>query len=241
MRTILRLLLLILLLTAAACGGDQPTPTATTEPGGQVVQPTPDSSAGGAPTPESGRATLPPVDDSAAPVGGTAAAEQAAADATATALSLPPTSTPNAEVEGTVEVNSSALLAETPVTTPDPDAGIPFDEILFEQTGGPADETLTVQIFPDGRVVANGVEAQADSEAILELDRTLNDIGFYNLPNTYAAIPGRADSFYYGITVTRAGAARRINAIDTTLTPELRLLIQRILALVPADASATSP
>lgn len=71
--------------------------------------------------------------------------------------------------------------------------------------------------------------------------RVLNDIGFYNLPNTYAAIPGRADSFYYGITVTRAGAARRINAIDTTLTPELRLLIQRILALVPADASATSP
>lgn len=229
MRTILRVLLIALVLTAAACGGDAPAETAATataadgaaqvptgEGGGVAQQPTVGGAEGATQQPEGAaqatvgesgaeRATLPPIPTS----------------------TIAATTTPNPDIpEAEATVDLTAALAGTAVITEDPLGGQPFDSLLFYQTGGASNETLTIELFSDGRLVRNGSESRVDSGVIEGVNVALNTVGFYTLQDIYSPPVGRTDAFRYTLLVRRGELEYQISANDGGLTanPDLAAL-----------------
>ncbi len=105
--------------------------------------------------------------------------------------------------------------------TEDPDAGVLFDSILYYQAREANNETLTVEVYSDGRVVRNGATSSISQEQVMMLQQMLEDMRFFGMQGTFTA-PGRNDDiYYYQVTVERDGAANSIAAQDGYTPPEL--------------------
>lgn len=225
MRTILAVLLIALLMTVAACGGDAPAET----PVGAAATATAADGAAQVPTGDGGGIAQQPT------VGGAEGATQQSDDGaqattsgdSAERATLPPiptsttvaTTTPNPDIpEAEVTVDLTAALAGTAVITEDPLAGQPFDSLLFYQTGGASNETLTIELFNDGRLVRNGSETRVDAEVIAAVNTALNTVGFYTLQDIYSPPVGRTDAFSYTLLVRRGELEYQISANDGGLT-----------------------
>lgn len=102
----------------------------------------------------------------------------------------------------------------TAAVTEDPRAGIPFDSIIFEQSGGITATTVVVEVYSDGRVVRDGVESTISAEQVAALDSLIKSMNFFDLQGQFAMPGQNEDIYYYKITVEQAGSSRTINAQD---------------------------
>lgn len=172
---------------------------------------------------------------------------QTAPEATAT---LPPTTAPNppatdaastAEVTVDVQAVATQIAVDitmpppgTPVTaavTQDPLAGASFDSIIFEQTGGITQTTLTVEVYGDGRVVRDGVTSTISAEQLNAINQALQAANIFGLQGQFVMPGVNEDAYYFTITVDIAGAGRTIRAQDGYTPDELMDLFNTISVL----------
>jgi hypothetical protein len=106
-------------------------------------------------------------------------------------------------------------------TTPDPDAGLLFDTILFKRTGGLAGIPLTIEVKSDGTVTRDGVASTISSDQVTLIDNIIDQLDFFSLQGVFAAPGTSADVYSYAITVNRAGSSRTIRAQDGFMPPEM--------------------
>ncbi|MDX1992739.1 MAG: hypothetical protein SF029_10125 [bacterium] len=206
------LLMLVVMLMLAACqgGGDEPTAQSATA--------TPDAQPSPQPTAEQ-TSPSPEVTTDAANVDVTEVVDAFIVDATPF---LPPP-----RVLATIVLTEEAT-AEAAVDAP---VNAAFDYLLFEQTGGPANATLTIEAYGDGRVVVNGEERQVSQERIAAVGAVLDQVNFFNVQAAFLGPPRSREAYSYRLAVSRGDLARSIQAQEDYLPPEIIQLFGSILSL----------
>jgi hypothetical protein len=120
--------------------------------------------------------------------------------------------------------------------TEDPDVGAIFDEIYFSQTGGPERTTLVVQVYPDGRVLRDGVQYQISADQVAEIDNALDAMNFFGMQGNFTSPGGGRDTYVYEISVSRGDDSRNVAAEDGLIPPELMTVFSLLL-----DAGLSRP
>lgn len=143
---------------------------------------------------------------------------------------LPPPITLSPREYSTDEVSDPLPIPGTLVAaaTPDPDAGLVFDRILFERTGGVAGIPLTIEIRSNGSVTRDGQPRTIGADLVRLIDDQLDLMNFFGIQGVFSAPGTSADIYTYNITVERSGASLTIKAQDGFIPPE----IQRLIALL---------
>lgn len=165
----------------------------------------------------------------------TTAPQPPTAEATAAALAAEVTETPVVIVEN---IPPAGTLVTAPATE-DVSAGVPFDLVRLDQTGGITGASLTVEVYNDGRVVRDGVESRITPEEVQAIDAIINEIGFFGISGQFRVPGNQADIYYYKIYVERAGSGRMIDAQDGYTPDPLLRLINAVGALGAANAGAS--
>jgi hypothetical protein len=115
--------------------------------------------------------------------------------------------------------------------TEDPNAGLVFDSLTLERTGGISGERLTVQVLSNGSVLRNGAASTISADQVTQIDALLDRMNFFQMQGVFTAPGAGADLFTYAITAERAGAVRTITAQDGLIPPELQMLITVLVQL----------
>jgi hypothetical protein len=232
-------LMVILLLVLAACGNGQESELPTLVPVEEPTQPEPVEAQ---PEPQAEPTQDPVIEvdpDFVMPTSPPISAEDEGIDFTP--QDLPP------EAEGPVfdDLVAEALgteVSEAPPTrqppsgdgalavappgtlvaseTEEPEPGGMFEFIYFEQTGGPGNEEIIFQIFPDGRVVSEDRTVTVGQNVIEGLNHQITELNFFGMQGNLMGPPGRADEYRYRIAVGRNGMERAISAQDRYMPPE---------------------
>lgn len=104
-----------------------------------------------------------------------------------------------------------------------------FDSIIFEQSGGPNNMNLVIEVYGDGRVVRDGVASTISEGQITELDSMLTAMNFFGLQGQFTVPGADADIYRYRITVEQQGGSRTINTQDG-YTPQELLQLYAVLS-----------
>jgi hypothetical protein len=112
-----------------------------------------------------------------------------------------------------------------------------FDRIYFEQVRG-TEEPLIIEIFGDGRVIANEVEGIVDLASIGDLDAQLDAVNYFGLQATYMGPPGREEAYRYQLFVQQGDLEKMINAQDGYIPNEVQTIFGTIRSLGDAVLSA---
>lgn len=171
--------------------------------------------------------TTPP----AATLGPSAGTPQAAATVVTTGLT--PGAPPATEGPRQYTTDQPPLPAPGTIVaaTEDPNAGLVFDSLTMERTGGIAGELLTVQVLSNGSVFRNGAASAISADQVTQIDGLLDQMNFFQMQGVFTAPGAGADLFTYAITVERAGASRTVTAQDGLIPPELQALITALVQL----------
>jgi len=106
-------------------------------------------------------------------------------------------------------------------TNIDPEAGLVFDSIQLERTGGVAGQTLTIEVKSDGTFTRDGVPGNISPEQVTLIDNLIDQLNFFGLEGVFVAPGTSADVYRYQVRVSRAGSARMIQAQDGFTPSEL--------------------
>lgn len=134
-------------------------------------------------------------------------------------------------VEQAIDVLPPAGTMVAPATQEvDPNAApIPFRSITYEQSGGPANTSLRVEIFGDGRVLRDGVEISVGADVIAGVEQQLIELDFFAIQGQFTAPGTGSDVYEYIVRVEREdGAAKRLKAQDGLTPPELLRLFSAL-------------
>lgn len=227
----MRLWIVLVALMLAGCATAQ-----TPAPPPPTVQPTlpPDNSAQNN-TPADSQPTQ---DTAAANVTPDASISEADAAATATMqaqLVDLPTLSAAAAIQNEIQMmpppGTLELVPET--EEPDPNATpIPIYSITYEERGGPANTSLLVEIFGDGRVLRDGAEVAVGADVIQEAAQAIHDLGFFNIEGVFTRAGASPDIYTYMVRVElEDGAAKRIEAQDGIAPPELLRLFRQLRSI----------
>ncbi|MEO8610024.1 MAG: hypothetical protein ABI690_19175 [Chloroflexota bacterium] len=172
-------------------------------------------------------AVLPTIENTASAssdgtaVQGTPVGQEPTEDFAATQTAMP-TSVPQERAYETGQPELPIPGTMIAATTPDPDAGLLFDTIDFERTGGIAGKPLSIQIKSDGTVTRDGVASTITADQVTLIDTVIDQLNFFGLQGMFQAPGTSADTYHYSVTVTRAGSSRKIDAEDGFVPPELQ-------------------
>ena len=158
------------------------------------------------------------------PVSDEAATFAAEVDDVLTDATLVPPASP-ADDSSLVVAPPGVLVASE---TEDPEPRGMFDYIYMTQEGGRENTVTTIEIYGDGRIVRNSVEGRIGTEAINEIDATINEINFFGMQGTLLGPPGGEDVYYYRLVVQRGFQARTITAQDGYIPNEFLNLLSLI-------------
>jgi hypothetical protein len=115
--------------------------------------------------------------------------------------------------------------------TEDPEAGLVFDVVYFNRTGGAAGQALSLQILSNGSGIFNDAAITISAEQVTQLDNLIDQIGFFGLQGVFTAPGTSAEVYKYDITVDRAGSSRSIKAQEGLIPRELAQLIDMLSQL----------
>ncbi len=162
----------------------------------------------------------------AAGVETTTAPEAAPADGSATPL--PPLD---------VTVPPLGVIVTAAVTAEPPDGSgfdtsARFESLIFQQTGGPNNLDLLIEVAADGSVRRDGALVTVAPEALAAVDQKLKAVDFFNIMGQFTIAGGpSSDQYRYRLSVQQDGAGRSISAQDGYTPPALLELFGLIAAL----------
>lgn len=136
-----------------------------------------------------------------------------------------PTQTPAGE--GALPVVPPGTLIASETQDPEIEAGR-FEYIFFEQTGGPNDQTITIEIFDNGSMNYNDLSGAVDAATIELLNQRLDEINFFGLQATYMGPPGGDEIYQYRLLVRQGGIEKMINAQDGYIPREVVALLSLV-------------
>jgi hypothetical protein len=113
----------------------------------------------------------------------------------------------------------------------DPNIGLVFDSILYEQTGGIAGKPLTIEVKSDGTVTRNGVASTISPDQVTFLDNLIDQLNFFHLKGVFTAPGTSPDAYRYNLTVNRSGDSRTLIMSEGFLPPELQQFVSLISSL----------
>jgi hypothetical protein len=104
-----------------------------------------------------------------------------------------------------------------------------FANILYEESGGPGDSHLLIEVYNDGRVIRDGVQTAVDTAAIETLNQMLVESDFFNIQGQFS-VPGASSEVYeYVMRVElETGEARRLATQDNLTPIEIKRLFAHI-------------
>lgn len=173
---------------------------------------------------------------------------------TAAVLDTPPTLPPTPDTGAAAPEGEATPLPPLDVTVPPPgvvvttlpteeppdgrgfDVSAPFDSLIYQQTGGPNNLDLLIEISADGSARRNGVPVVVTPEEIAAIDQKLKEVNFFSISGQFTVAGGLgSDQYRYRLSVEQDGAGRTINAQDGYTPPELI----ELFALIAAVGSGT--
>lgn len=158
----------------------------------------------------------------------TAAGVETAVPAAGAATPLPPL---DVTVPPPGVIITAAVTAEPP-DGPGFDSSARFESLIFQQTGGPNNLDLLIEVAADGSVRRNGAAVTVAPEAIAAVDQKLKEVDFFNIEGQFTIAGGPSSEQYrYRLSVQQDGAGRSINAQDGYTPPALLALFALIAAL----------
>jgi hypothetical protein len=149
---------------------------------------------------------------------------------------VPATQTPSSEGALPVPLPGTLVASETE----DPNVGLTFDYIFFQQTGGSENTTTVVEIYSDGRVVRDGETFTVSQNVITQLDQMIDSLNFFGLQGTMLGPPGPETSYRYRVGVTRGAETRAINAQDGFIPDEFAAFLGSIRNAANVELSSGS-
>lgn len=117
------------------------------------------------------------------------------------------------------------------VTEAPEEAAAPFDYILYTQDGGPANVSITIEVYSDGRVVRNGESRTVSPQSIAALDQKIKDINFFNIQGIFTTAGASQDIYRYTITVEGGLGSKMIRAQDGYTPQPLLELFSQVITL----------
>jgi len=136
-----------------------------------------------------------------------------------------------------ITVPPPGVIVTAPVTEEPPDGrgfdiNAPFERLIYQQTGGPNNLDLLIEIEADGSARRNGAPVAITPEEIAAINQKLRSVDFFNIIGqfTVAGGPG-SEQYRYRLSVEQDGAGRTINAQDGYTPPELIELFALIAAV----------
>jgi hypothetical protein len=122
----------------------------------------------------------------------------------------------------------------TPLGTEDPNEGLLFDELTLTRTGGIAGTTYTITVLRNGALLVDGqLLGSVPEETVIDLDRQLDEMGFFRLQSRYGPIQAGADTFEYQMFVSRDSSMMTVQTVDNHIPQSLQRLFDDLLALEP--------
>ena len=101
-------------------------------------------------------------------------------------------------------------------------ANAPFFSITYEESGGPSNTSLRVEILADGTVTRNGEAVSVSPETIADIEQQLEELRFFNIQGQFTAPGAGSDVYEYMVRVElQDGSASRLKAQDGLTPPEL--------------------
>ena len=203
------------LMTVAAC--------ATTQPLAQNDLPTL------APDAETPAPAAAPTDDNQA-VESEATIEEPTLSAEASAVSTGESAMAAIEREIGVLPPPGTLIAAPVTEEAVPGATpVPFVSVQYQETGGPSNVNLFIEIFRDGRVIRDEVETSVSPQVIAEIEQTLDELNFFGIQGQFTLPGASPDVYTYAVRVElEDGSAKRIEAQDNVTPPELLRLFSQL-------------
>lgn len=126
----------------------------------------------------------------------------------------------------------TAAVTDEPPGGPGFDVNAPFESLIFQQTGGPNNLDLLIEIDAAGGVRRNGAPVVVTPEEISAIDQKIKAVDFFDIVGQFTIAGGpSSDQYRYRLSVQQDGAGRSINAQDGYTPPALLELFAMIAAL----------
>ena len=136
-----------------------------------------------------------------------------------------------------ITVPPPGVVVTAPATEEPPggrgfDSNAPFESLIYQQTGGPHNLDLLIEIGADGSARRNGAPVAITPEEIAAINQKLRAVDFFNIIGLFTVAGGPSGEQYrYRLSVEQDGAGRTINAQDGYTPPELIELFALIAAV----------
>jgi hypothetical protein len=164
-----------------------------------------------------------------------------------TATPVPPTAVPPTDVpvvsQGNDQLSTLAatLGAAQPGTLVIPNddktpnaptpAPIVLDSLLFTQTGGIANLSLSIELHGDGTLIRDGKTSKVSTDDVKQIQSLLDGIHFFDLQGIFVGQAGTSDAYTYSLSVNAPTGSRTISSQDGMTPPELAQIYDAIRAL----------
>jgi len=108
-------------------------------------------------------------------------------------------------------------------------ASVPFASITYEESGGPANTSLRIEIFADGTATRNGDAINVSPAVIADIEQRLDELQFFNIQGQFTVPGAGSDVYEYVVRVElQDGSAKRLQAQDRSSPPELLRLFSAL-------------
>ncbi|MBI1256359.1 MAG: hypothetical protein GC204_02705 [Chloroflexi bacterium] len=161
---------------------------------------------------------------------------------TAPPTAVPPTNTPAGDASndqiatmaatfgvslpGTLVIPNDAKTPNAPTPVP-----IVIDDLLFTQTGGIANISLSIELRGDGTIIRDGQTSTVPEEGVQQIASLLDGIHFFQLQGIFTSPAGAGDAYLYSLSVTSPTGSRTVTSQDGMTPPELAQVYDAIRAL----------
>jgi hypothetical protein len=137
--------------------------------------------------------------------------------------------TPLIPDEGELAIPLPGQLVASETEEPEAISG-PFTYLSLEQTGGPSDVDLMIELYDDGRVLRNGEAiGTVSQEAVANIDQIIRDVNFFGMQGALIGPPGTGEEYRYRLYVERGDEiARTVQAQDGFMPTEVVRLLSSI-------------
>lgn len=107
-----------------------------------------------------------------------------------------------------------------------------FDEISFVQTGGPANESLQIEVRRStGEVLVNGEAVPVEAARLDALAAYIDEISLFDVQGVFLGPAARPNDYRYRLIVSSGQNARSFEMQEGYLPPEITRLLALILDL----------
>src|SRR4051812_13570756 len=110
---------------------------------------------------------------------------------------------------GTLVIPNDSKTPNAPTPAP-----IVLDSLLFTQTGGIANISLSIELHGDGTLIRDGQTSKVSADDVKQIQSLLDGIHFFTLQGIFVSPASAADAYTYTLSVNSPTGSRTISSQD---------------------------